>query len=65
MPILFIANSGNNLFVADSLSNYYLINIENGETIWSKTHTSPFNSQVKIFKDKVFVADSENTLNCY
>ena len=65
MPILFMANSGNNLFVADSLSNYYLINIENGETIWSKTHTSPFNSQVKIFKDKVFVADSENTLNCY
>ena len=65
MPILFMANSVNNLFVADSLSNYYLINIENGETIWSKTHTSPFNSQVKIFKDKVFVADSENTLNCY
>ena len=65
MPILFMANSGNNLFVADSLSNYYLINIENGVTIWSKTHTSPFNSQVKIFKDKVFVADSENTLNCY
>jgi len=65
MPILFMARTGNNLFIADSLSNYYLINIENGETIWSKTHTSPFNSQVKIYKDKVFVVDSENTLNCY
>ena len=65
MPILFMASNQSNLFIADSLSNYYLINIENGETIWSKTHTSPFNSQVKIYKDKVFVADSENTLNCY
>jgi len=65
MPILFMASQGDNLFIADSLSNYYLINITNGETIWSNTHTSPFNSQVKIYKDKVFVVDSENTLNCY
>ena len=64
-PILFMASQENNLFVADSLSNYYLININNGETIWSNTHTSPFNSQVKIYKNKVFVVDSENTLNCY
>jgi len=64
-PILFMASQGNNLFVADSLSKYYVINTINGNIIWSKTHTSPYNSQVKIYKDKVFVVDSENTLNCY
>jgi outer membrane protein assembly factor BamB len=65
MPILYMASQGNNLFIADSLSNYYVININNGETVWSKKHTSPFNSQVKIYQDKVLIVDSENTLNCY
>ena len=65
MPILFMASQGNNLFIADSLSNYYVINVNNGETVWSKKHTSPFNSQVKIYQGKVLVVDSENTLNCY
>ena len=60
-----MASQGNNLFIADSLSNYYVININNGETVWSKKHTSPFNSQVKIYQDKVLIVDSENTLNCY
>ena len=65
MPILFMASQKNNLFVADSLSNYYIIDLDNGKTVWSKRHTSPFTSQVKIYKEKVFVVDSENILNCY
>ena len=65
MPILFMASQGNNLFIADSISNYYIININNGKTVWSKKHTSPFNSQVKIYQNKIFIVDSENTLNCF
>ena len=30
-----------------------------------KRNPSPFNSQVKIFKDKFFAVDFENVLRCY
>ena len=33
--------------------------------LWSKTNSSPFNSQIKIYKDKLYVIDFENILYCY
>ena len=36
-----------------------------GKLIWSKTNNSPFNSQIKIFKDKIYVVDSQNSLHCF
>ena len=33
--------------------------------LWSKYNSSPFNSQIKIYKDKFFIIDSDNTLRCY
>ena len=64
-PILFMASYKDTIIVADSLSKYYAINVDDGKIIWSKSHVSPFNSQIKIYQDKVFLIDSENTLNCY
>ena len=64
-PILFMASYENIIIVADNLSKYYAINVDDGKIIWSKNHTSPFNSQIKLHKNKLFVVDSENTLNCY
>tara|TARA_B100000780_G_scaffold199461_1_gene141172 strand:+ start:422 stop:1720 length:1299 start_codon:yes stop_codon:yes gene_type:complete len=64
-PILFMASYKDTIIVADSLSKYYAINVDDGKIIWSKRHVSPFNSQIKIYQDKVFLVDSENTLNCY
>ncbi len=64
-PILYFASNDQLLIVADTLAKYYAINIKNGELIWSKNSSAPFNSQVKIFKDKFFVIDFENILRCY
>jgi len=64
-PILFFANNKNTLVVADSIAKYYAINISNGELLWSKNNSAPFNSQVKIYKDKFFAIDFENILRCY
>ncbi len=64
-PILYFASNDKTLVVADSIAKYYAINLNNGELIWSKNSSSPFNSQVKIFKDKFFAIDFENILRCY
>ena len=64
-PILFLANNNNILIVADNISKYYAINVNSGELLWSKVNSSPFNSQVKIYKDKFFVVDYENVLKCF
>jgi len=64
-PILFFANNSDILVVADSIAKYYAINISNGELLWSKNNSAPFNSQVKIYKDKFFAIDFENILRCY
>ena len=41
------------------------IDAASGKLIWSKNNSAPFNSQVKIFKDKFFAIDFENILRCY
>jgi len=64
-PILFFANNGNKLIVADSISKFYALNVANGEMLWSKSNNAPFNSQVKIYKDYFFIVDFNNTLNAY
>ena len=64
-PILYFANNEHTLVVSDSIAKFYAINIKNGQLIWSKNNTSPFNSQVKIYKDKFFVVDFDNILRCF
>ncbi len=64
-PILFFAGNKKTLIVADNLAKYYAINLSDGELLWEKNNSSPFNSQVKIFKDKFFAVDSENVLRCF
>ena len=64
-PILFFGISGEDLFIADSIANYYVINKNTGELKWKKKHSSSFNSQIKTFENKVFVIDMENQLRCF
>ena len=64
-PVLYFASNKKILVVADTIAKYYAINLNTGKLIWSKNSSSPFNSQVKIFKDKFFVIDFENILRCY
>ncbi len=64
-PILFFSINSNYLIVADTLAKYYALDINSGEIIWSKNNNAPFNSQIKIFKDKFFIVDSENVIKCF
>ncbi|MDC0150959.1 PQQ-like beta-propeller repeat protein [Candidatus Pelagibacter sp.] len=64
-PILQLANDGTNLIVADNIAKYYMININNGDLLWSKSNLAPFNSQIKIYEDKFFIIDFSNTLRCF
>ena len=64
-PILQFANNKNFLIVADNLTKYYKLNLTTGDLIWSKNNLAPFNSQIKIYKDKFFIVDFTNTLRCF
>ena len=64
-PILFFGKSGEDLFVVDSIANYYVINKNTGKLKWKKKHSSSFNSQIKIFENKALVIDMENQLRCF
>ena len=64
-PVLFFASNKKKLIVADNISKYYALDIETGKVLWSKNNTAPFNSQIKIYKDKFFIIDFENILRAY
>ena len=64
-PKLNFLVDGQNLLVVDSIAKYYSINISTGELNWSKNNTYPFNSDIKKYKNKIFVVDYKNTLRCY
>ena len=64
-PILQFANNDKVLIVADNIAKYYAVNIENGNLLWSKRNLAPFNSQIKIHQNKIFIIDVSNTLRCF
>ena len=64
-PILQFANNGKFLIIADNIAKYYMLDLINGNLIWSKSNLAPFNSQIKIYKDKFFIIDFSNTLRCF
>ena len=64
-PVLFLSNNSKTLVVADSISKYYALDINSGKLLWSKSNVAPFNSQVKVYKDRFFAIDYENILRCY
>ena len=64
-PILQFANNDKTLVVADNIAKYFALDINTGELLWSKNNLAPFNSQIKIFKDKFFIIDFSNTLRCF
>ena len=64
-PILQIANDQKNIIVADNIAKIFRLNLDNGNLIWSKNNLAPFNSQIKIHKDKFFIIDFANTLRCF
>ncbi len=64
-PILYFGSDNKIVVVADSIANYYAIDLFTGNLLWKKRNSSPFNSQIKIYKNKFFVIDFENVLRCF
>ena len=64
-PLLTFNKKNNLLFIADNLARYYSIDIDTGKLIWDKKHTSSFNSEIKTFKNRIYIVDAENTLNSF
>ena len=64
-PKLHFAIKNDTLLVVDNIAKYYSVNIKSGQLNWSMNNTYPFNSEIKIYKDKFFVVDYKNTLRCY
>jgi len=54
-----------NLLVTDSVAKYYSVNLNTGELNWARNNNYPFNSDIKNYKDKIFVVDYKNILRCF
>ena len=64
-PLLNLAIEKNTLILTDNLSNYYALNILNGDLLWKKTNSAAFNSEIKIAENKIFTVDYDNILKCF
>ncbi len=64
-PILTFAIENNFLVIADSIGKIYLVDTVSGKLIWSKINPNPFNSQIKIYKNKIYSIDINNVLRCF
>ena len=63
-PVIYFGTDNNILVAADSIANIYAINYSNGDLLWKNFTSSSFNSEIKIFEDKIFVIDFENVIKC-
>ena len=64
-PKLNFLLNNNTILVTDSVAKLYSVDLSTGELKWLKRSTYPFNSEIKRYKDKIFVIDYKNTLRCY
>ena len=53
------------LIVADNIAKYYALDINTGKLLWSKNNTAPFNSELKVYKDRFFIIDYQDILRAY
>jgi len=56
-PVINFATDGKILIAADNLANLYALDYLNGSLIWKNFNKASFNSEIKIFNDKVFLID--------
>jgi outer membrane protein assembly factor BamB len=64
-PFISMALSENALIIADTIGKLFKVDFNSGKEIWNIKSPNPFNSQVKIYKDKVFIIDLNNVLRCF
>ncbi len=55
----------NKIYIIDNIGFIYAINYETGNLIWIKDHGIPFQSQIKILDNKIFVINKQNRILCF
>ena len=63
-PAIYFATNNKILVAADTITNLYGIDFSNGNLIWKKKNTTAFNSEIKIYDNKIFLIDYENIIRC-
>ena len=59
---IFLIINDNILYVADNLGYLYAINLEYKTLEWAKNYGIPFRSNLKFYKDQIFVANQDNVI---
>ena len=54
----------NNLYIADNIGFIYALDLNDGKLIWIKNHGIPLKSNIKIFKNKIFLINQDNRILC-
>ena len=52
------------IYASDNVGFVYAINLTNGEILWIKNHGTPLKSNIKVFKNKIFVINQDNRILC-
>ena len=64
-PSIYFGTNDKILVAADSISNIYAVDYLNGNLLWKKFNSSPYNSEIKVVNDRVYMVDFENIIRCY
>ena len=62
-PLINLASYNNYLIITDNLAKYYAVDINTGNLLWMKQNKAPFNSQVKIHKNKIYTVNFVNAID--
>ena len=54
----------NNIYIADNIGFIYSIDLDNGKLVWIKNHGIPIKSNIKVYKNKIFLINQDNRIFC-
>ena len=54
----------NTLYVADNVGFVYAVDLDDGRSLWIKNQGIPIKSKIKVFDNKIFLINQDNTIFC-
>lgn len=54
----------NNIYIADNIGFIYSVGLDDGKVIWIKNHGIPIKSNIKVYKNKIFLINQDNRILC-
>ena len=59
-----IENWHDNIYIADNIGLIYVLDFNTGKLIWIKNHGVSLKSNIKIFKNKIYLINQNNRIIC-